>query len=55
MGPSAPEQLPLIHGEKTSALGAPGLYGEVKAVLLAVANQVQDEAGALLLRLVSPH
>ena len=53
--PSVLEQLPLIHGEKASALGARGLYFEVKAVLLAVANEAQDEADALLLRSVSPH
>lgn len=53
--PTALEHLPLIHGQKASALGARGLYDEVKAVLLAVADEAQDEADALLLRSVSPH
>ncbi|HEX6705071.1 MAG TPA: tyrosine-type recombinase/integrase [Albitalea sp.] len=55
--PNMLERVPLIHGEKGSSLGARGLYDEVKAVLVAVADEVQsmDTAGALLLRAVSPH
>lgn len=53
--PTALEHLPLIHGQKASALGSRGLYDEVKAVLLAVADEAQDEADLLLLRSVSPH
>lgn len=50
--PGALERVPLIHGEKGSALGARGLYDEVKAVLLAVADEIEpgDAAGAQLLR-----
>jgi len=55
--PTALEHLPLIHGQKASALGARGLYDEVKAVLLATAAGIESEdlAGAQLLRAVSPH
>lgn len=55
--PGTLERVPLIHGEKGSALGARGLYDEVKAVLLAVADEIEpdDAAGAQLLRAVSPH
>src|SRR5262249_37150825 len=55
--PNMLERVPLIHGEKASSLGARGLYDEVKAVLVAVADEVEptDSAGALLLRAVSPH
>jgi integrase/recombinase XerC len=55
--PNALEQVPPIHGEKGGHLGARGLYDEVKAVLLAVATELDraDAAGAALLRLVSPH
>lgn len=55
--PSMLERVPLIHGEKGSSLGARGLYDEVKAVLAAVADEVEptDAADALLLRAVSPH
>jgi site-specific recombinase XerD len=53
--PTTLEHMPLIHGEKASALGSRGLYDEVKAVLLAVADEVLDEADVLLLRSVSPH
>ncbi len=49
--------MPLIHGEKSQALGARGLCDEVKAVLLEVAEGVEanDPAGAQLLRAISPH
>jgi len=55
--PNALERVALIHGEKAQALGARGLYDEVKAVLQAVAEDLEptDAAGALLLRAVSPH
>lgn len=55
--PNALEQLAPIHGEKGGHLGARGLYDEVKAVLLAVATEMEstDGAGAVLLRSVSPH
>jgi integrase/recombinase XerC len=55
--PDALEQIPLIHGEKAGYLGARGLYDEVKAVLLAVAGEIEqgDPQGGLLLRSVSPH
>jgi integrase/recombinase XerC len=55
--PTALEHLPLIHGQKASALGARGLYDEVKVVLLATAAGIESEdlAGAQLLRAVSPH
>ena len=55
--PGALERVPLIHGEKGSALGARGLYDEVKTVLLAVADDIEpgDAAGAQLLRAVLPH
>lgn len=55
--PSPPERLPLIHGEKASALGSRGLYDEVKAVLGAVADELEtgNSAGAQLLRVLSPH
>lgn len=55
--PGPLERVPLIHGEKGSALGARGLYNAVKAVLLAVADEIEpgDAAGAQLLRAVSPH
>jgi site-specific recombinase XerD len=51
------ERLPLIHGEKSGALGARGLYNQVKAVLLAVATEIRDSdpTGFALLRGVSPH
>lgn len=55
--PDALEQIPLIHGEKSGYLGARGLYDEVKAVLLAVAREIEqgDPQSGLLLRCVSPH
>lgn len=55
--PDALEQIPLIHGEKAGYLGARGLYDEVKAVLLAVASEIEqgDPQSGLLLRTVSPH
>jgi integrase/recombinase XerC len=55
--PDALEQIPLIHGEKAGYLGARGLYDEVKAVLLAVAGEIEqsDPQSGLLLRTVSPH
>jgi integrase/recombinase XerC len=55
--PEVLEQIPLIHGEKTGHLGARGLYNEVKAVLLAVASEIEqgDPQSGLLLRTVSPH
>ena len=55
--PAALEQIPLIHGEKAGYLGARGLYDEVKAVLLAVASEIEqgDPQSGLLLRSVSPH
>ena len=54
---AAAEQPPLVHGEKGSALGARGLYDEVKAVLVAVADDIQaeDSGGAALVRSASPH
>ncbi len=55
--PDALEQIPLVHGEKAGYLGVRGLYDEVKAVLLAVAGEIEqgDPQGGLLLRSVSPH
>ncbi len=55
--PDALEQIPLIHGEKAGYLGARGLYDDVKAVLLAVASEIEqsDPQSGLLLRTVSPH
>ena len=53
--PKTLEHLPLIHGERAPALGARGLYDQVKAVLLAVAEEVHDDDDRLLLREVSPH
>lgn len=55
--PDALENIPLIHGEKAGYLGARGLYNEVKAVLLAVASEIEqsDPPSCLLLRTVSPH
>lgn len=55
--PDALEQIPLIHGEKAGYLGARGLYNEVKAVLLAVAGEIEqdDPQGGSLLTTVSPH
>lgn len=55
--PEALDQIPLIHGEKAGYLGARGLYDEVKAVLLAVASEIEqgDPQGGLVLRSVSPH
>lgn len=55
--PNLLEQVALIHGEKGAALGARGLYDEVKAVLLTVAEQIEtsDAGGAALLRTASPH
>jgi integrase/recombinase XerC len=55
--PSMLERLPLAHGEKGSALGARGLFDEVKHVLVAVAHdiKVEDPGGAALLRSASPH
>lgn len=55
--PVALEQIALIHGAKSGFLGARGLYDEVKAVLLAVAGEIEvsDPQGGLLLRTVSPH
>ncbi len=55
--PDTLEQIPLIHGEKAGYLGARGLYNEVKAVLLAVAREIEqgDPQSGTLLRTVSPH
>lgn len=55
--PDPVERMPPVHGEKGGHLGSRGLYDEVKAVLLAVASEVEpcDAAGAVLLRTVSPH
>lgn len=55
--PDPTEQIPLIHGEKSGFLGPRGLYNEVKAVLLAVATEIEsdDHQGAMLLRTASPH
>lgn len=55
--PDTLEQIALIHGEKAGYLGARGLYNEVKAVLLAVASEIEqsDPHGSSLLRTVSPH
>jgi integrase/recombinase XerC len=52
-----PEQVPLIHGDKGGALGARGLYDEIRMVLQSVASAIEDTdpAGAALLREVSPH
>lgn len=54
--PTSLEQAPPIHGERGGYLGTRGLYNEVKAVLLAVAAEMEgtDDAGAVLLRSV-PH
>lgn len=55
--PTTHEQTPPIHGEKGGHLGARGLYDEVKAVLLSVADELEGRnmASAALLREVSPH
>ncbi len=55
--PDTMEQIPLIHGEKSGFLGARGLYNEIKAVLLAVASEIEldDPQSGTLLRTVSPH
>ena len=55
--PPALERVALVHGEKGGSLGERGLYDEVKAVLHAVAADVEarDPDGAALLRNVSPH
>ena len=51
------EQVSLIHGDKGGALGARGLYDEIRMVLQTVASAIEDvdPAGAALLREVSPH
>jgi integrase/recombinase XerC len=55
--PAHLEQVPLIHGDKGGALGARGLYDEIRMVLQSVASAIQDAdpTGAALLRKVSPH
>jgi integrase/recombinase XerC len=58
--PPAPapfERLPVIHSEKRDALGASGLYDEVKAVLLAAEDHVTagDTATLVTLRAASTH
>ena len=55
--PAHLEQVPLIHGDKGGALGARGLYDEIRLVLQSVARAIQetDPSGAILLREVSPH
>lgn len=54
---SSMEEVPLFHGDKGGALGARGLYDEVRAILEAVAVELQDTEppSADLLRTVSPH
>ncbi len=54
---TAVEDVPLFHGDKGGALGARGLYDEVRAILEAVAVELQDTdpPSANLLRSVSPH
>lgn len=51
------EQLPLIHSDRRNALGASGLYDEVKAVLHAAEAHVATEDAATLaaLRAASTH
>lgn len=51
------EEVPLFHGDKGGALGARGLYDEVRAILEAAALELQvtEPASADLLRAVSPH
>jgi site-specific recombinase XerD len=51
------ETVPLFHGAKGGALGATGLYREVKDLLQAAADGLQDNdpSGAALLRTASPH
>lgn len=55
--PPAHEALPVIHGNKGEALQSAGLYREVKAIFVAVADglQAREPARALLLRAASPH
>jgi len=55
--PAAFERLPVIHSEKRDALGASGLYDEVKAVLLAAEDLVTpgDTATLVTLRAASTH
>jgi len=55
--PAPFERLPVIHSEKRDALGASGLYDEVKAVLLAAEDLVTpgDTATLVTLRAASTH
>ena len=55
--PALFERLPVIHSEKRDALGASGLYDEVKAVLLAAEDRVTpgDTATLVTLRAASTH
>ena len=55
--PAPFERLPVIHSEKRDALGASGLYDEVKAVLLAAEDLVTpgDTATLVILRAASTH
>jgi integrase/recombinase XerC len=55
--PAPFERLPVIHSEKRDALGASGLYDEVKAVLLAAEDHVTpgDTATLVTLRAASTH
>ncbi|MGF6851666.1 tyrosine-type recombinase/integrase [Paraburkholderia sp. CI3] len=45
--PPAEERLPLIHSERGRALGASGLYDEVRAVFALVATRVPQEDSAM--------
>jgi len=55
--PAPFERLPVIHSEKRDALGASGLYDEVKAVLLAAEDLVTpgDTSTLVTLRAASTH
>jgi integrase/recombinase XerC len=55
--PAPFERLPVIHSEKRDALGASGLYDEVKAVLLAAEDLVTpgDTATLVILGAASTH
>jgi integrase/recombinase XerC len=57
LAPAPFERLPVIHSEKRDALGASGLYDEVKAVLLAAEDLVTpgDTATLAVLRAASTH
>jgi integrase/recombinase XerC len=57
LAPAPFERLPVIHSEKRDALGASGLYDEVKAVLLAAEDLVTpgDTATLVTLRAASTH